>query len=89
MYLFGGAGHEFHFWDLLDRVIYLAANDDTLRQRLASRIDNGYGKTPEELEGILGANKTFEAMYREHGAVIVDANRPLDEVVADVINVSP
>jgi broad-specificity NMP kinase len=86
VFLCGGAGHEFHFWQLLDLVIYLTVDDDTLRRRLAERTDNGYGKTAEELGGILGANQSFEAMYREHGAVIVDAVRPIDEVVTDVLN---
>ena len=67
-------------------MIYLTVDDDTLRRRLAERTDNGYGKTAEELDGILGANQSFEAMYREHGAVIVDATRPIDEVVTDVLS---
>lgn len=85
VYLCGGAGHEFHFWELLDRVIYLMADDDTLRYRLATRIDNGYGKAPDELAGILDANQTFAGLYRDRGAVIVNAARPIDEVVSDVI----
>lgn len=87
VYLCGGAGHEFHFWELLDRVIYLAVDDETLRRRLATRTDNGYGKTLEELNGILGANATFEASYRERDATILDGARPLDDVVRDVLAV--
>jgi shikimate kinase len=85
VYLCGGAGHEFHFWELLDRVLYLLVDDDTLRHRLTTRIDNGYGKTTDELAGILDANQTFVTLYRDHGAVIIDATRPIDDVVRDVI----
>ena len=86
VFLCGGAGHEFHFWQLLDLVIYLTVDDETLRRRLATRTDNGYGKTAEELDGILRANESFEASYRERGAVIIDAARPIEEVVTDVLN---
>jgi shikimate kinase len=85
VYLCGGAGHEFHFWELLDGVIYLSVDDETLRRRLADRTDNGYGKTDDELDGILHANQTWENMYRERGATIVDATGPLEHVVDAVI----
>jgi shikimate kinase len=85
VYLCGGAGHEFHFWELLDGVIYLSVDDDTLRHRLAARTDNGYGKTDEELAGILHANQTWEGTYRERGATIVDATASLERVVDAVV----
>ena len=85
VFLCGGAGHEFHFWELLDLGIYLSVDEGTLRRRLTDRTDNGYGKTLTELEGILEANRTFEEMYREHGALVVDATRPLDLIVGDVL----
>jgi broad-specificity NMP kinase len=86
VFLCGGAGHEFHFWQLLDLVIYLTVDDETLRRRLANRTDNGYGKTAQELDGILKANKNFETFYQERGAVIIDAARPIDQVMTDVLN---
>lgn len=86
VFLCGGASHEFTFWQLLDLVIYLTVDDETLRRRLANRADNGYGKTADELAGILKCNQNFEGIYRERGAVIIDAARPIDEVVTDVID---
>jgi thymidylate kinase len=89
VYLCGGAGHELHFWELLDLVVYLDVDGDTLRRRLTSRTDNGYGKTADELDGILSANETWAAMYADRGAVVVDAARPLEQVVDDVIRLTP
>jgi hypothetical protein len=60
-----------------------------LRRRLTSRTDNGYGKTADELDGILSANETWAAMYADRGAVVVDAARPLEQVVDDVIRLTP
>ena len=74
-----------HFWELLDGVIYLSVDDETLRRRLADRTDNGYGKSGDELNGILHANQTWASMYRERGATIVDATGPLDHVVDAVV----
>ncbi|HYD08537.1 MAG TPA: hypothetical protein VEA78_00435, partial [Acidimicrobiales bacterium] len=85
VFLCGGAGHERDFWELLDLVVCLVADDDTLRRRLAARTDNGYGKTAEELAGILDANASWAKSYRDSGAVIVDSTKPLDEVVDTVL----
>ena len=85
VYLCGGAGSEFSYWDLLDRVICIDVDSETLRHRLATRTDNDYGKAPHELAAILEANRTWREGYLEHGAVIVDGAKPLDAVVADVI----
>ena len=84
-YLCGGAGHEFRFWDLLAEVVYLNVDDDTLASRLTSRTDNGYGKAPAELSGILEANGIWANTYRARGAVVLDATRPLVAIVDDVV----
>ena len=85
VYVCGGAGDEFGFWDLLDLVVCIVVDDQTLRHRLATRTGNDYGKAQHELDSILHANRTWEATYREHGAVIVDGTKPVAEVVAEVI----
>jgi hypothetical protein len=85
VYLCGCAGGEEEFWDLLDRVICIAVDNDTLRQRLASRTTNDYGKAPHELQTILDANVSWAEDYRGFGALIVDGTQDLDDVVADII----
>jgi shikimate kinase len=85
VYLCGCAGGEEEFWDLLDRVICIAVDNDTLRHRLATRTTNDYGKAAHELERILAENVTWAEQYRGFGAVIVDGKQPIDDVVADII----
>jgi len=86
VYLCGMAGDESAFWDLLDLVICLTVDDATLRYRLATRTTNGYGKASHERDAILSANRTWNwEPYRAHGAVTIDASRPLDDVVSAVI----
>lgn len=85
MYLCGGGGDEAAYWDLLDRVILLSVDNETLGHRLATRTNNSFGKAPHQREATLNAKLTWEASYRERGAVILDGTKPLDEVVAEVI----
>jgi broad-specificity NMP kinase len=87
-YLCGSAGGEDEFWDLLDRVIILDVDNETLRHRLATRTTNSYGKAAHELDGILTANVGWADAYAALGAIVIDGTRPIDEVVADVIRLA-
>ena len=83
-YLAGGCENEADVWDLFDRVLYLVADDDTIRRRLAARTGNDFGKTEEELAVILAWNAVLEPRYRDAGATVIDAGRSLPEVVEAV-----
>jgi hypothetical protein len=54
---------------------------------LATRTTNAFGKQPEELAAALAWNRIAPERYRELGASIVDASRPLDDVVRHVLDV--
>lgn len=73
-------------WDLFDSVIALSIDEETLRHRLATRTNNDVGKTDHELEAIINRQKTARDEYRELGAHIVDATRPIDKVLEDILN---
>lgn len=86
VYLCGPAGGEDEYWDLLDLVIQLEVDNDTLRHRLTTRTNNPHGKASGQLERILASNVGWAAGYRSRGAIIVDSTKPLDDVVADIIS---
>ena len=69
-------------------VIYLAIDEPTLRLRLDTRTSNDFGKSPHELAAIFGWHKVGVDQYRSFGADIVDATRPLSDVVDDVIDIA-
>ena len=69
-------------------VIYLAIDEQTLRDRLASRTSNDFGKAPTELEAILSWHKVGETDYLRLGAAIIDATLPLHDVVDKVLEVA-
>ena len=85
VFLCGSTANEDEVWHLFSRVIYLAIDEPTLRDRLASRTSNDFGKTPWELEAILSWHQVGEADYERFGAVIIDATLPLHDVVDKVL----
>lgn len=88
IFLCGSVENELDVWEYFDRVVCLVIDDETTRRRLAGRTTNAFGKNPEELAAVLGWNRVVAAKYRELGASVVDATRPLDVVVRAVIDVA-
>ncbi|MFE0535203.1 AAA family ATPase [Streptomyces nigra] len=84
-FLCGSAENEADILDLFDAVVCLAIDDETLRHRLATRTTNPFGRHPEELAAALRWNPLTRTIYERHGATIIDASRPLAEVVDSVI----
>lgn len=72
-------------WDLFDTVIALTIDERTLRSRIATRTNNDVGKTPEELEAILQRQQTAQEDYERLGAILVDATRPIEHVVDEIL----
>jgi len=85
IFLCGTSPNDSDVWDLFDRVIHLSVSDRTLRHRLAARTGNDYGKHPEDLKDLLQWNQSQDKLMAGLGATIVDAERPLDQVVDDVL----
>ncbi|HSH55499.1 MAG TPA: AAA family ATPase [Candidatus Limnocylindrales bacterium] len=88
IFLAGMAEEEDKVRHLCDKVIYLAVDADTLRQRILNRVDNDFGKTPEEMEIIIGWLRDNDNKYRNSGAIVVDASSSVEEVVENVIRIS-
>ena len=87
-YLCGGFENDADVWPLFDRVICLAVDETTLRDRLTNRTTNDFGKHPEELYAALRWRLVVEDQYRNRGAVIIDATQSLEVVAAQVVAVA-
>ena len=74
-------------WHLFSKVLALVADVPTIRRRIDARPDQ-FGRAPEELAAVLGWQASYEADYRRYGAIIIDATRPLGEVVDEILAVS-
>ncbi|MFJ9736612.1 AAA family ATPase [Streptomyces sp. NPDC101166] len=86
MFLCGSAENEADVLDLFDIVVCLVIDEATLRHRLATRTTNPFGRHPEELAAALEWNPRMRAMYESRGATIIDASKPVTEVVDSVID---
>ncbi|MEU0031359.1 AAA family ATPase [Streptomyces sp. NPDC006335] len=85
-FLCGSAENEADVRDLFDVTVCLVIDEDTLRHRLATRTTNPFGQHPEELAAALKWNPRMRAMYESLGAAIIDASKPVTEVVDRVID---
>jgi dephospho-CoA kinase len=87
VFLCGSPSNDRDVWDLFSDVICLVVDDETLRRRMGQRTSNDFGKASDELEVILRWNATNETQYRHLGATIIDASKPLEDVVDEVLAV--
>lgn len=87
-YICGSVANETEVWNLFSKVLYLLVDETTVQARLSSRTDNDFGKEAHELAAIIGWLRNAEADYRRFGAGIIDATRPLEQVVNDIISLS-
>ncbi len=88
VYLCGVVANENELWDLFGKVIALTVDEDTLRHRIKSRTNNDFGKSEHEFEQIIGRQEDAKDSYKKFGHITIDATRPLDEVVDDVVAIA-
>ncbi|MGN9816376.1 hypothetical protein ACTMUQ_13680 [Streptomyces sp. SD11] len=85
-FLCGSAENEADVRALFDLTVCLVIDDNTLRNRLATRTTNTFGRHPEELAAALKWNPLLQSLHESRGATVIDASRPLPEVVDGVID---
>ena len=72
----------------VDAVVLLSAPVEVMLDRMADRTTNPFGKTRTERELILQDLATVEPLLRACCSHELDASRPLDEVVDDLIAIA-
>jgi shikimate kinase len=88
LFVQGCVRNQSNFHDRFDAVVLLSAPADVILDRIAHRTTNSYGKTPVEQAMILADLATVEPLLRESCTHELDAARPLDQVVADLIAIA-
>jgi broad-specificity NMP kinase len=88
LFVQGCVRNQLTFYDRFDAVVLLSAPADVLLDRIARRMTNPFGKTPEERERILRDLATVEPLLRADCTHELDTSRPLDEVVAALIAIA-
>lgn len=85
----GAASNLAEIVPLFDGVFLLTATQDLIRERLTFRTGNSYGKTREVQDWIMTLKEPLERDMESRGAIVIDANRPIDAVARDVIDRVP
>jgi hypothetical protein len=88
VFLCGVANGDKDVWHLFTKVITLVADLPTLERRLADRDDNLFGKDPEQLADVAHWHNGYEQTYRSFGAKIIDATRPLCQIVDEILAIA-
>ena len=83
----GITSNQGNYLGLFDKVLLLQCNEQTFLNRIDSRIDNNYGKEQSEREHLLGFYKSFEENLLNKGAISVNVDKPISEIVDDIIKI--
>jgi hypothetical protein len=88
LFVQGCVRNQSTFYDRFDAVVLLSAPADVILERVARRTTNDYGKSPVERAMILDDLARIEPLLRAGCTHELDAGRPLDDVVADLIAIA-
>ena len=88
LFVQGCVRNQVKFYDRFDAVVLLSAPAEVILGRIAGRTTNDYGKTPVERAMILADLAGAEPLLRASCTHELDAGRPLDEVVADLVAIA-
>jgi len=88
LFVSGCAENQVDFYPQFDRIVLLSAPIEIIRERLANRTNNAYGKRPEELEDVLRHLGRVEPLLRRSATHEVVTAMPLERVVACVLSIA-
>jgi dephospho-CoA kinase len=87
LFVSGTVSNQGRFYDRFDAVVLLSAPAEVLLRRLETRATNDYGKTAEERALILGHLAEVEPLLRATCTHEVDAAQPIEDVVAQLVEI--
>ena len=85
LYVSGTVSNQGRFYSRFDAVVLLRAPAEVLLSRIATRETNDYGKSSQEHDLILRHLAEVEPLLRATCTHEVDATRPLDDVVDELV----
>ena len=88
VFVFGAVGDNSDLLHMFDKAILFQCNPETMTDRLTNRDTNDFGKNPEVQERILKWRLVFDDLMLKEGAIPVNTDKPVDEVVEEVIKIA-
>lgn len=80
----GLSSNQEDYVPLFDKVLVLRSKPEVIISRINARTENEYGKHPLEQQRILNWHKQFEEEMTAKGAIPIDADRSIAEVVDEI-----
>lgn len=80
----GHASNQEEYLPLFDKWFVLQCRPETIIARINARTDNDFGKHPVDQQRILLWQKGFDPEMIEKGAIPLDAEQQLEQIVADI-----
>jgi hypothetical protein len=87
LFVAGCEENQVKFQPRFDCIVLLSAPIETLMDRVATRTNNSYGKSPEELRRFIDDVETVEPLLRRVATHEVRTTAPLDDVVSTILRV--
>ena len=84
LFVIGSDDAQVHFYPDFDHIVLLSAPRDVMVERLATRTNNPFGKTSDELAKILADLETYEPLMRRDATHEIDTSQPLDRVIDEI-----
>jgi dephospho-CoA kinase len=85
LFICGGATNQEDYKHHFDKIFTLYVDDEVLEHRLLTRTNNDYGKDPKELKQQLEWNKGAVKYSKQRGTTLIDATKPVPEVVDAIL----
>ncbi len=89
IFLCGIASNQKSLFPLFQKIILLTLDENTLIQRLSNRKGKDvYAREKSEQEELLSWKSDWEKEMIQHGAIAIDADKPTESIVEEIINPS-
>jgi thymidylate kinase len=87
--LCGVAKNQEDYYRYFDKILYLFIDLDTVKRRISSRDTGNFGKYPHERDYIIQNAEQIYKNAHAANAAIIDATKPLEEVIEDICILLP
>jgi len=88
IFVCGDPENEDELLDLFARAFALILDEETVKERLAARTNNTWGKLPHQVAYSLAFKETWDEWRRHSEYVELDASRPTEELVQSILAVA-
>jgi len=86
LFVVGADDNQVLFYPDFDHIVLLSAPRGVMVERLASRTNNPFGKSPDELAKVLADLETYEPLMRRSATHEIDTSKPLDLVIDEILS---